>query len=368
MDDGARYGKGKRPSMFEVARLAGVSHQTVSRVINGSPNVAPGTRARVLEAIDRLGYRRSNSARALASNRSRTIGLVSGSLAFYGPLSTLAAIEGVVRDHGMFLSVSIMGEGERGTADFRGAVRGFAEQDVDALVFIAPTEQALLAAVRLDARLPRMVITSAEGRLGIDDARAIAGDAAPIGFAGVDQSGAMAAVAEHLDALGHRRIWYVCGPMEWRDAATRRAACERACGERGIRVSVLEAGGWNADDGRRVVGGTLDAVRRARLPLPTAIAAGNDLLAIGALRALTERGLTVPGDVSLVGYDDYPGVDNLMPSLTTVRPDFQALGETATNGLLAMLGDGGTGSSSPELVQVPAELIARESTGPAATR
>ena len=100
----------KRPSMFEVAKLAGVSHQTVSRVINDSPDVSDATRARVQAAIDQLGYRPSNSARALASRRSRTIGLIAGGLKFFGPISSISSIESMAREHGLFMSVMMVHE------------------------------------------------------------------------------------------------------------------------------------------------------------------------------------------------------------------------------------------------------------------
>ena len=115
---GKRSAGSKRPSMFEVAKLAGVSHQTVSRVINHSPDVSDATREKVQRAIDELGYRPSNSARALASHRSRTIGLIAGGQHFYGPISTISAIETMARQHGLFVTVSMVHEALCTQAEF----------------------------------------------------------------------------------------------------------------------------------------------------------------------------------------------------------------------------------------------------------
>ncbi|MUH59291.1 Transcriptional repressor [Bifidobacterium sp. GSD1FS] len=125
----------KRPSIFEVAKRAGVSHQTVSRVINHSPNVAQATRAKVEQAIDELGYRPSNSARALASRTTRTIGVIAGGQRFYGPVSSLAAIETMAREHGMFVSVAMVHEALCSQEEFDNLCDMFGQQGVDGYIF-----------------------------------------------------------------------------------------------------------------------------------------------------------------------------------------------------------------------------------------
>ena len=131
----------KRPSIFEVAKLAGVSHQTVSRVINHSPNVAEATRAKVEHAIAELGYHPSNSARSLASNRTRTVGMIAGGQRFYGPVSALASIEATARAHGMFVSVAMVHEAECTQQEFDDLCGMFMQQGVDAFIFLTPTDE-----------------------------------------------------------------------------------------------------------------------------------------------------------------------------------------------------------------------------------
>ena len=159
----------KRPSMFEVAKLAGVSHQTVSRVINHSPDVSDATRERVQKAIDELGYRPSNSARALASRRSRTIGLIAGGQRFYGPISAISAIESMARSHGLFMSVSMVHEALCTQGDFDDLCRTFDEQNVDAFIFLTPTDVMFSAACRAQISQPRVIVTSTHGGVSVQD-------------------------------------------------------------------------------------------------------------------------------------------------------------------------------------------------------
>ena len=155
--------------MFEVAKLAGVSHQTVSRVINHSPDVSDATREKVQKAIDQLGYRPSNSARALASHRSRTIGLIAGGQHFYGPISTISAIETMARQHGLFVTVSMVHEALCSQEEFDDLCRTFDEMNVDAFIFLTPTDVMFSAACRTRIAQPRVIVTSTHGGIGVQD-------------------------------------------------------------------------------------------------------------------------------------------------------------------------------------------------------
>lgn len=362
---------GKRPSMFEVARLAGVSHQTVSRVINDSPDVSDATRAKVQKAIAQLGYRRSNSARALASNRSRTIGLIACSINFFGPINTLASIEMGVRRHDMFLSVAIVPKQEFDKQGFDSAARSFSEQDVDALICIVPTDATLLAALRLSTAIPRILITSTHGTLTPDEALKIGGVRGPVSFIGIDQWTAMRNVAQSLYDLGHRRALYLTGGAGWRDAITRHMAWEHYCEKLGIATRTLEIGSWDANDAYHAVDAAIVAHEDADADAPTVIVAANDNQAAAAMRALHEHGIRIPQDVSVVGFDDIPGADNFYPPLTTVHPQFDQVGIKATQTLLSMLGEGDAPQfdlTSHGVGLVSADLVLRDSTGPAPQR
>ncbi|NEG77782.1 LacI family DNA-binding transcriptional regulator [Bifidobacterium avesanii] len=361
--------------MFEVARLAGVSHQTVSRVINHSPDVSDATRAKVEHAIAQLGYRRSNSARALASNRSRTVGLIACSIDFYGPINTMASIELGVRHHDMFLSVVIVPQEEFEKSGFDSAGRSFSEQDVDALVFITPTDATLLAALRMNTTVPRIIITSTHGAVTADEALALSGTKGPVSFIGIDQWTAMHDVADLLHGLGHRSTLYLTGPSNWRDAATRRLAWEHYCAKLGMATRTIDVDSWEAGRAYDAVNAAIDAHRRqpseADAQAPTAIVTANDNQAVGAIRALHEHGLRIPEDVSVVGFDDIPGADNFYPPLTTVHPHFSEVGLKVTGSMLAMLG----AAEPPQFDRtahgtglVLADLVGRGSVGPARER
>ena len=180
----------KRPSMFEVAKLAGVSHQTVSRVINHSPDVSEVTRAKVQAAIDRLGYRPSNSARALASQRSRTIGLIAGGLRFFGPSSAISSIETMARAHELFMSVMLVHEAFCSQKDFETLCDTFDEQNVDAFIFLTPTDAMFSAACHAPVQQPRVLITSTHGAVDIRTVIAAIrpADQRKVALVGIDQA------------------------------------------------------------------------------------------------------------------------------------------------------------------------------------
>ncbi|WP_169275901.1 LacI family DNA-binding transcriptional regulator [Bifidobacterium moraviense] len=357
--------------MFEVARLAGVSHQTVSRVINDSPDVSDATRAKVEAAIAQLGYRRSNSARALASNRSRTVGLIACSINFFGPINTLASIETGVRRHDMFLSVAIVPRAEFERQGFDSAARSFSEQDVDALICIAPTDKTLLSALRMSTTIPRILLTSSHGTFASDEAVALGGTGGPLAFIGIDQWSAMRDVATLLHDLGHRDALYLTGAKGWRDAVTRHMAWDHYAAKLGIASRTLDVDSWDASAAYAATTEALDGYLSSGQPVPTAIVTANDNQAAAVMRALHEHGLRIPQDVSVVGFDDIPGADNFYPPLTTVHPQFDQVGVKATGALLSLLGEG----DAPEFDRtahgmglVPADLATRDSTGPAPSR
>ena len=370
-----RFPEGHRVSMLDVARIAGVSHQTVSRVINNSPNVSPATRERITAIIKELNYRPSNSARALVTQHSRTIGMIAGGVNYFGPISTIASIEAVARNHGLFLSVAIVNEREYTQKVFEEVAGGFLDQGVDGFIFVAPTDAMLEAALTARFPQPRIILTSEHG--GVDLEAELArqereSGTGPIKCLGVDQRAGVGSIVDHLKSLGHRDCLYLAGPMEWRDGASRQAAWRELSAGAGMRSDVVQLRTWDAGEAYQQVRqlfGEGGMYGKGAITRPTAVVAANDLQAVGVRRALGELGIDVPGEMSLVGFDDMAGSDNLMPPLTTVRPDFNVLGAKAMREMLYLMG---SLDHEPSMAGVrhgvgviPPTLVPRDSSGPA---
>ncbi len=294
---------GREPAMNDVARLAGVSHQTVSRVLNGHPNVRHQTRLRVRAAIEELGYRPNRAARALVTGRSQLIGVVAQNSTLYGPSSLLGAFELAATARGFVVSVRRVRELDG--ASIAAAVEHHRDQRVDGIVAITPTAAADAALARVPAGVPLVTVDGDPSR-----------DAALVT---VDQEAGARAATRHLLDAGHRTVWHVSGPPDWFDAAGRVRGWRRALEEAGAEVPPVSPGDWSAEAGYRA--GQL----LARMPEVTAVFAANDHQALGILRAMAERGRSVPGEVSIVGFDDVPEAAFFTPPLTTVRPDFDAV-------------------------------------------
>lgn len=367
-----RRAASKRPSMFEVAKLAGVSHQTVSRVINHSPDVSAKTREKVQRAIDELGYLPSNSARALASSRSRTIGLIAGGNRFYGPVSTMASIEEAARVHGLFTSVMMLQGAVCEPSEFASMCRTFEEQNVDAFIFITPTDMMFEAAFRVHVRQPRVLITSTHGTMSVGEAMRLLDSTrrSTISLVGNDQWGAMEDIARLVDEYGHRNVLYFAGPRDWRDAYTRLLAWNRSCAVHRLNSVTIQCHSWDAGEAYRRMNHVLENVGRTGVRPPTCVVCANDNMAVGVMRALHEHGVRIPQDVSVVGFDDLAAMDNLTPPLTTVRPDFDQLGIAAMREVLYLLG---AGAENPFSISrhgiglIPCEVIRRRSLGPTRT-
>ena len=327
------------PAMMDVAALAGVSHQTVSRVLNDHPSVRPQTRERVLDAIATLGYRRNSAARALVTRRTGTIGVVTPASALHGPTSTLVGLEEAARVAGMFVSVATMRifDGET----MRRALDHFLGQGVDAVAVVAPTVEAVAVLAGLRAPVPVVVISSA-GELP---------DVPHLSAVGVDQAhGARLATSHLLAAVGEGDVVHVAGPQDWFDAQDRLAGWRSVLAAAGRVVPAPLVAGWAAQDGYAL------GLAMADQGLPAAVFAANDQLALGLLHAFWERGVRVPAEVLVVGFDDEVGAAHFTPPLTTVRQDFGALGTLAVDTLIGAL----EGAAATRGV-IPAELVVRES-------
>lgn len=304
---GHQGGVPRSPSMAQVAERAGVSHQTVSRVLNDASLVKEETRLRVLAAIEELGYRRNFAARLLATNRSRRIGMISAHLTLHGPSMIASAVQQAGQAEGY--DVSLLGLSELSSEALHGAVDRLNDQAVEAIVVAVAHREA--AEMTRELKLP-IPIVMVEG--------VTAGQ--PLS-AGIDQEAGALLATGHLLDLGHRHVAHVSGPSAWVESSQRRAGWRLAHEQRGLLPGPELDGDWSPGSGYRA--GLLIADDRD----VTAVFAGNDSMALGLLRALHERGRRVPEDISVVGFDDLPEAAFFWPALTTVAQDFSELGRRA---------------------------------------
>lgn len=332
-----------RPAiMHDVARLAGVSHQTVSRVLNGHPSVRPETRDRVLRAIRQLNYRPNALARGLVTRRSRTIGVISFDTRLFGPASTLLAIEHAARTAGYAVTLSSLADLD--AASVRSAVAALVGQPVDGAIVIAPRERAAQALRDLRPGLPLVAVEAGYG-----------GETPVVS---VDQFGGARLATEHLLSLGHRTVWHIAGPADWLEARERVEGWRASLAEAGAAAPPLLRGDWSAQSGYHA---GLELADRADV---TAVFAANDQMALGAMHAFHERGMRVPADVSIVGFDNIPESEFLIPSLTTVHQDFDEVGRRGLKLLVDIMVGDPEHAAQPD--RVPAALVPRQSSKPLA--
>src|SRR3954469_217648 len=287
--------------MADVAKLAGVSLQTVSRVVNGRADVSALTRERVEAAMAMLDYRPNSAARALASGRASTLGVVRVHTALHGPSCTLWGIERAA--HAAGYHVSVASQRWLDLDSVMDAVERLRRQGVDGIVVVGPRREAAAGLRRLRADVPLVTVE------GWPD------DGLPGGAAARFAGGFLA--PRHLLSLGHATVWHIGGPLESIDA-TLRARGWRAALDGAFVPPVLQ-GDWSALSGYQL---GREIVARAEI---TAVFAANDQMALGLLRRLHEAGRAL----AIVGYDDLPESEFFNPPLTTVRWDFAELGRRA---------------------------------------
>lgn len=327
-----------RVSMAMVASRAGVSGQTVSRVVNDSPRVDPATRARVEKAMGELGYRPHRAARALRTGRTQTIGLVVTTLATVGNSRMLQATAEAAERRGYALLVVTAGE------SVATAFARLQDQSVDGAIVLNEAS-ALTQATTPPEGLRLVVIDGVAGHA--------AGSASAPASRTVssDHAGGATKATRHLLAGGHVTVHHLAGPADSFAASERERGWRGALQDAGVEAPPVVRGDWSAESGY---------VAAASLGTATAIFCANDQMALGLTRALADQGRRVPEDVSVVGFDDVPDAANYRPPLTTIRQDFSALAEAAVSALIADIEE--TGSESA--IVISTELIDRSSTRP----
>lgn len=304
-------------TIHDVARQSGVSYQTVSRVINNHPNVAETTRARVQQAIAQLNYRPSLLAKSLSSRRSGLLGVVAYGTEQYGPSQLVQNIQRSARAQAYEVLLVTLREFKEDA--ILEAVARLQQFGVDGLVLLAPYDAHDIVR-RLGAQVPFILVDATEDVEGTT--------------VSIDQRAGAVLATEHLIALGHRQILHVGGPREWSDAELRHQGYLQAMGQHGLTPLPRYDGDWSPGSGYA-------AAQRAladRVPF-TALMVANDQMALGALAALKAAGLSVPGQVSVVGFDDIPESAYYDPPLTTVAQDFGMLGRKSLEELLRRIDD-----------------------------
>lgn len=327
------------PSMFDVAKLSGVSHQTVSRVINSHINVSEKTKAKVLKAMDELGYSPNLVARALVTGRTATIGVLSHDTTLFGPASTLHAVQSAAREKGYKTTIfSLKSE------DHDSIISGIKElmnDAVDGIVIIAPQIRGVQELSDVIGTFPAVLVENESS--------------ASLPSVNVDQLYGAYEVTKHLVNLGHKSIAHISGPKDWYESGKRLQGFKMAVKEKKLDDSLVWEGDWSSSSGYNA------AKKILKNQKITAIFAGNDAMALGALKAVSEVGLQVPADISLVGFDDLPESPFFTPSLTTARQDFHEVGEQALAILLGLINK----KKARMNVAIKPEILIRESTAKA---
>lgn len=307
----------RAPTLTDVAKLAGVSTMTVSRVINGHTKVAEHTRARVHAAMDSLDYRPNMLARGLASGRSHNIGVLTLDTTLYGPSAALRGIEQAARVGGYSVTITHLSDPDQ-TAIAQGASL-LRSRSSDGVILLQPLISEVESRPDVDGNdLPPVVAIHA-------------GNPGSYPVVTVDQRLGAKLATEHLLSLGHKTVWHIAGPGAWYEGVERVVGWREALDAAGAEVPPLVHGDWSAASGYTAAKELLanDGV--------TAIFVGNDSMALGVLHAMHELGLRCPDDVSLVGFDDYPEAAFFSPALTTIRQDFDEIGRLSVALLLDLI-------------------------------
>jgi DNA-binding LacI/PurR family transcriptional regulator len=339
---GANKRPHRQPSIKDIARLAKVSHPTVSRALQNSPLVNAKTAARIRKIAEDAGYRASAVARGLVTRKTRTIGLVVTTVndPFAGEVAL--GIEQAANEHGysVFLANS-NAEPERE----RRMVQAFAEQRVDGIVVTSSRVGASYLPMLAELMVPIVLVN----------------DQYPGEFVNsvmIENVGGSRAATDHLLALGHRRIAFIGDHSGYHSDTERLEGYKQALAAAGIAFDAGLAVKGDSTPGAAI--GAVNTLLSLDQP-PTAICCYNDMTALGAMRAIQLRGLCVPDDISITGFDDLFFASYLQPPLTTVRQPMRRMGEMAMENLLKLM----SGEQSVAQVRVESKLIVRGSTGKA---
>jgi len=320
--------------------MTGVSTQTVSRVINNRPDVSPETRRAVEAAIEEHGFQPSAVARSLVQRRSHMLGVIAAGLKYFGVAQTVNGIAEAAEEAGY--SVILKELASFDVPDIAPVVDFFVAHRVEGIIFAPPQTGANIRHVqeRLPRVMPPVVFLKAEPS-----------DTWPT--IGIDNIDAARTATRHLLSLGRRRIAHIAGPLEWREARDRRDGWLEALAEAGLEPGPMAAGDWTPASGASAFSTILDAD-----PGVDGLFVASDQMALGALHVANERGILIPGELAVVGFDGLPEAALFTPSLTTIHQPLREMGKLAVAELLAAIG---TDAERPRYLSLPTELILGES-------
>ena len=299
----------RRLTLRDIAKQAGVSYQTVSRVLNNHPYVADETRQRVRDLITQLDYHPNKAARSLAGHHAKTIALVASDIQDYGPSQVVINIERAAKAAGYDLVLSIAAD--TSSASMRAAIDSVLHWQIDGLLILKPIRGVSYEEMlQISGGLPLVQINSQHDQI--------------VPSLMIDQEYGTRLLLDHLFNLGHRDFCVIYGPSKYYDAMARQKACEDILREKELQAVASSEGDWSAASGYHAMNTMLGQGAHF-----TAVFAANDQMALGAMRALREQGLRIPEDVSVVGFDDLPESAYFEPPLTTVQQNFALLGENS---------------------------------------
>lgn len=337
----------KRVTIDQVAKEAGVSKQTVSRVLNDRPDVAPETRRHIEEIIERLGYRPSAVARSLIRQRSFTLGVVTAGLNYVGPSRTLNGITNKAEELGF--SILLIELPDFRARDIHPVLDTLITHQVDGIIWAVPEvgdNRASFQEENISPNIPTIFLTMGETPL--------------LSTVKINNFESAKAVTKHLIVQGCQHVGHITGPLDWWEVQERKVGWEAALGSasREVTDNMWSVGTWSSRSGERAFRELIE-----KYPQMDGIFVGNDQMALGVLQAAHQSGIRIPQDLAVAGFDGIPESGFYWPPLTTVVQDQHELGCTSVQALVGMINDYHAEKDiTPSTITLETKIIIREST------
>jgi DNA-binding LacI/PurR family transcriptional regulator len=338
----------RKPTIYEVAQAAGVSRQTVSRVLNNRPDVSPETRKRVKEIIQQLDYQPSAIARSLSSRKTYTFGVVTAGLQYLGPSRTLSGITREADELGYGLLLKELSSFSANNVS--PLLQWFQSYRVDGVIWAAPEigdNRNWLGGLFTEINIPIIFLTMEKK----DD----------ISIVAIDNYSGGRMATEHLLSLGRQSIGHLTGPLDWWEARERKRGWEDALLATGIHPDdqMWFEGNWSSKSGKLAM-----SELQKKFPEMDAIFVGNDQMALSVLQTAWEAGIKVPDDLAVIGFDGIPEAEYYSPPLSTIHQNQDEVGRTAVQELIRLVDEGLEDGQEikPRHITIRPELIVRQST------